>query len=302
MAQLSKALGKVGIDGVRNRENYLDQRGHISFPIYVRRLFEEMGVTYIKLGQLIGSSPTLFPDEYVQDFRKCFDKAPPISYEQVRNIIQQDLAQPIHKIFPIFDRVPIATASVAQVHAANLQDGTRVAVKVRKPGVDLIIKTDLKFLWIASKILETLNPAISPLSLSHMVKDLRESMIDELDFRKELNNIDNFRTFIERNQITDVTAPKTFEDLSSERVLTMEYLDGISLSRFLEESSDSSAVETVLFSVLRTWARTINRNDRFHADLHAGNILVLPGNKVGFVDFGIGEYFYFDDTGWEMLI
>lgn len=134
--QVAKAITTIAQDFSKNREKYLDDKGSISIPKSLRRLFEELGATYIKLGQFIASSPTIFPAEYVEVFQSCLDRTPSVSYEVVRKIIQEDLKKPVTAVFSSIDPVPLATASIAQVHKAVLKDGTPVVVKVRKPGVD----------------------------------------------------------------------------------------------------------------------------------------------------------------------
>ena len=252
-------------------------------------VFEEFGATYIKLGQFIASSPTLFPAEFVTEFQTCLDNSPTVSYSVIRQIIQDDLQRPISAVFSRVDPVPLASASIAQVHRATLLDGTEVVVKVRKPGVDSTLQADLSFLLISTKIIEFINPALSSLSLSNIVTDIRDSMLDELDFRKEIENIINFRDFLKNNNIMDATAPIPYPAASSKRVLTMEYLDGVPLADLEGIRKFTASPEATLVSALRTWALSVAVNDKFHADVHAGNLLVLEDGRIGFIDFGIGE-------------
>jgi aarF domain-containing kinase len=146
---------------------------------------------------------------------------------------------------------------------------------------------DLGFLFVASKIVELINPAISAISLSNIVGDIRTSMLDELDFRKEAQNLENFRRFLEKNEFFDATAPMPFPQASGQRVLTMEYLKGVPLVDLDGIRKFTSSPEATLISALRTWAASVATNDIFHADVHAGNLLVLEDGRIGFIDFGI---------------
>ena len=272
--QVAGAVNKLLREFVRNPKSFQDSNGRLVPARTAKRLFEELGATYIKLGQFIASSPTLFPADYVLEFQSCLDNTPKVTYTKIRKIIQDDLGRPISSVFAYVDPVPLASASVAQVHRAKLKNGTEVAIKVRKPGVDTTLEADLSFLLIASKIIEFLNPSLARLSFSNIVGDLRNSMLDELDFTKEAQNLINFRTFLEIKKITDATAPMPYLTASSRRVLTMEYLRGVPLVDLEGIKRYSSNPEATLITALKTWALSVATNDVFHADVHGGNLLV----------------------------
>mmetsp|Transcript_32971 Transcript_32971/g.33578 ORF Transcript_32971/g.33578 Transcript_32971/m.33578 type:complete len:530 (-) Transcript_32971:241-1830(-) len=263
------------------------KNGNISPPIVLRKLFEGLGATYVKLGQFIASSPTLFPKEYVMEFQSCLDNTPTIPYSKIRSIIQEDLSKPISSMFAYIDPVPVASASIAQVHKGKLLDGTEVAIKVRKPGVKEVLRADLGFIFVASKLIEFINPSLTKVSLSDIIGDLRASMLNELDFKKEANNLDSFREFLLSRGILDATAPKPFRQFSSTRVLTMEYFKGVPLADLEGISQYTSNPEATLITALRTWAASAAEHKFFHADVHAGNLMVLEDGRVGFIDFGI---------------
>jgi aarF domain-containing kinase len=286
--QVASAASKLFREFTRNQASFQDVDGRIAPAKVVKRLFEELGATYIKLGQFIASSPTLFPPEYVLEFQSCLDNTPTVPYSTIRKIIQDDLKRPLSDIYSYVDPTPLASASVAQVHRARLKDGTEVVIKVRKPGVDSTLEADLGFLFISSRILELLNPSLSRLSFSSIVGDLRLSMLDELDFKKEAQNLISFRNFLDRNGITDATAPEPYLEASSTKVLTMEFLKGIPLVDLEGIKKYTSNPEATLITALRTWGSSVFGNDVFHADVHGGNLLVLEDGRVGFLDFGIG--------------
>jgi aarF domain-containing kinase len=182
----------------------------ISIPRVLRSLFERLGATYIKLGQFIASSPTLFPKEYVVEFQKCLDATDPLEWSVIQNVIEAELG-PISRTFAYVDRTPLASASIAQVHAAKLKTGEDVVLKVQKPGIDQLLKADLGFIYIASRLIEFWQPDWERTSLSAVVGDIRSSMLEELDFQKEATNMEEFRRFLREYDLLQVaTAPKVY--------------------------------------------------------------------------------------------
>src|SRR5690606_30361695 len=127
-------------------------------PRLLRQTFEELGATYIKLGQFIASSPTFFPQEYVEEFQYCLDKTKPLPFTLMKQILNEELQRPLHEIYSEIDPVPLASASIAQVHAARLVSGEDVVIKIQKPGVANVLLTDLNFLYVAAKVVEFLAP------------------------------------------------------------------------------------------------------------------------------------------------
>lgn len=225
--QLSHAVLKMIKEVVKTPDIYIDKTTNmLSLPRLVRRLFEGLGATYIKLGQFIASSPTLFPPEYVLEFQSCLDHSPTIPFDEIKSIIQSELKKPINEVYSFVDPVPLASASIAQVHLAKLKNGTEVCIKVQKPGTDVTLIADLNFLTVISKIVEFINPSITRVSLSNIVTDIKDSMFDELNFVKESENLLNFRQFLDRRGIKDCVAPMPYLGLTTKRVLTMEYLKG----------------------------------------------------------------------------
>lgn len=288
--QVIRASATLTQDFILNPDKFKEIDGTtISIPKTLRRFFEELGATYVKLGQFIASSPTLFPAEYVREFQSCLDHAPVIPYYKIRNIISKELnGQPISDVFLFIDPVPLASASIAQVHRAKLRSsGIDVVIKVRKPGVDSTLQADLGFLFIATKIAEYINPSLSRLSLANIVGDIRLSMLDELDFRKEAKNLLNFREYLRRTNNEDAVAPMPYENVSTSTILVMDYLKGVPLVDLEGIRKFSKNPEITLITALRTWAGSVMENDIFHADVHGGNLLVLENGKVGFIDFGI---------------
>ncbi|XP_026388745.1 uncharacterized aarF domain-containing protein kinase At5g05200, chloroplastic-like [Papaver somniferum] len=258
-------------------------------PIYLRKLFERMGVTYIKLGQFIASAPTLFPPEYVEEFQKCFDRAPAVPFEQIQAILRQELGTTVESVYDYVDPVPLASASVAQVHAAKLRGSQQdVVIKVLKPGIEDTLVADLNFIYVASRILEFLNPEFSRTSLVDIVKDIKVSMLEEVDFKKEAANIESFQRYLEAMGLTrQATAPKVYLHCSTRRILTMERLYGVPLTDLDSIRSLVTSPETTLITALNVWFGSLLACETFHADVHAGNLWVLRDGRIGFLDFGI---------------
>jgi aarF domain-containing kinase len=298
--QAMRAIFTLSIETIQKREE-MEQINN--GPRQMRKIFEALGATYIKFGQFIASAPSAFPKEFVDEFQKCLDEAPAIDFEEIKRIMRED-GLDIDKEFYSIDPQPLATASVAQVHAAVLKSSMkRVVVKVLKPGVEDVLKADLSFALVASKVLTFLNPELNRASLVDIVSDLRQSMLEETDFRKEAENMRVFTKFLENSQLDSIaTCPYVYSDLSSKRVLVMERLYGSPLTNLkaVENELKKGAVpainpitnskmtaEDVLINALNVWFSSVLACETFHADVHAGNLLALSDGRVGFIDFGI---------------
>jgi predicted unusual protein kinase regulating ubiquinone biosynthesis (AarF/ABC1/UbiB family) len=253
----------------------------------VRELFESLGVTYIKFGQLIASSPSIFPKDYVDEFQTCLDQTAAVPFYQIREIVEADLGRPLSQIYSSFDYKPLASASIAQVHAATLISGEDVVVKVQKPGVETIVTTDMNAVFLMTRVMEIIVPKMDKDSISGLVSELYQAMIDECDFEKEANNLIEFDAFLTRTENPYVIVPKPYPKATSKRVLTMERFYGVALtsSNALKQCKSDPAAS--LFNALNTWFASLEQCAFFHADLHSGNILLLDDGRVGFIDFGM---------------
>lgn len=282
----ARAVALTAADVAREPPSALDE----AFVAKVlRKLFERLGATYVKLGQFIASSPTVFPADYVREFQQCLDSTTTIPFETVKKIIEDDLGRPASCVYSFLDPKPLASASIAQVHAATLLTGEDVVVKIQKPGIEEVLKTDLGFIYLGSRILEFINPELNSRgSLADIASDLRVSMLGELDFRQEQDNLNVFREFLTANGLDKVaTAPLPYPEASSKRVLTMERLHGVPLVDLEGIKKYSAEPEATLVAALNVWALSVQSCEFFHADVHAGNLLVLEDGRVGFIDFGI---------------
>ena len=261
-----------------------------SAPKAIRMLFEKLGATYVKLGQFIASSPTIFPKEYVLEFQKLLDKTDPIEWRTIKQVIEKDLG-PISNTFEFVDTKPLASASIAQVHAAKLKTGEDVVIKVQKPGIDASLKADLSFVFVASRVLEFFQPDWERTSLSGVIGDIRSSMLEELDFTKEARNTEEFRRYLAQNNLLNAaTAPKVYQEYTTKKVFTMERLNGVSMldeETISKVTKDPDVGQQAIISALNIWTESVMKMPFFHADVHAGNLLLLDDGRVGFIDFGI---------------
>jgi len=256
-------------------------------PRVMRQTFEKLGATYIKLGQFIASSPSLFPAEYVEEFQFCLDKTKPVPFYIMKNVLKRDLKQPLYEVFSAIDPNPIASASIAMVYAAKLISGEDVVIKIQKPGVKDILLTDLNFLYSAAKILEFIAPGFSNASFSGIISEIQKTMMEECDFIKEAENIEVFDEFLQETENYYTVVPKVYHHATTTKVLTMERLYGVSLTDLESIKKYCSNPEQTLINALNTWFSSLFICDFFHADVHAGNLLVLEDGKVAFIDFGI---------------
>jgi predicted unusual protein kinase regulating ubiquinone biosynthesis (AarF/ABC1/UbiB family) len=256
-------------------------------PAQLRKAFERLGPTYVKLGQLIASSEGMFPDAYCIEFRRCLDRVAPFDARDVDAILRAELQRDPADVFASFNYLPIASASIAQVHEASLQDGTKVVVKVQRPRLPEIVSADLRVLHILARLFERL-PLGDLANPVGVVQDFEANLKDELDFRREAVNLDEFNAIMAQHGLTNAAAPKPYHELSSARVLVMERFYGVRIDD--QEALSSVApddVEERLLLGMRAWFRCMLVHGFFHGDVHAGNLMALDDGRLGFLDFGI---------------
>ncbi|HZQ26421.1 MAG TPA: AarF/UbiB family protein [Acidimicrobiales bacterium] len=255
-------------------------------PRRIRDAFVALGPTYVKLGQLIASSPGLFPPEWANEFGVLRDQVPPFSGVEARKIIRDELAMPISRCFADFDDEPIAAASIGQVHGAILKDGTPVVVKVQRPNLDAQVGDDVRAMKMLAAILDRI-PYTAIASPKAVVDDFARTLEEEMDYRLEADNMERMRSIIEETGIKDCRVPRVYLDLVGKRVLTMERIDGI---RFHDvEAMKAAGIDTarLLRMGVQTVVEGVLLHGFFHGDLHAGNIVVLEDGTFVLFDFGI---------------
>ena len=255
-------------------------------PRRLRSAFTDLGPTYVKVGQLIASSPGLFPHDWVEEFASLRDRVPPFPGSEARRMVEEDLGRPLRSAFATFDDTPIAAASIGQVHAATLLDGSRVVVKVQRPGLEERVANDLRAMLLVCEVLERI-PQTAIGSPRALAEDFARTLHEEMDFRLEADNMERMRSILLQEGITDCRVPVVHWDLVGKRVLTMERIDGFRFSDV--EGMRAAGIDTA--RLLRMGVQTVVEgvliHGFFHGDLHAGNIAVLEDGTFVLFDFGI---------------
>ncbi len=254
-------------------------------PERLRLAMVELGPTFIKLGQILSTRPDIIPKAYADEFGKLQDKVPAISLEDIQEQIRCELGYPTEDVFAEFVPTPIAAASIAQVHRGRLNSGEQVVVKVRRPGIEKIIETDLDIMMGLAYLIENHIPTGDLYDPIGIVKEFRRTIHREMDFTREGHTIDRFAANFDEDPTVHV--PKVYWDCTGETVLTMELVEGIKVSEFdrlTEAGYDRKAIarngaDAILKQVLV--------HGLFHGDPHPGNIFILENNRVCFLDYGM---------------
>lgn len=257
----------------------------LDLPVRIRLALEELGPTFVKFGQLMATRVDMFPPAWIDEFEKLHSHVPPADYAAIHAELVKAFGRPPEEVFARFDPEPMAAASIAQVHRATLADGTPVVIKVRRPGIETLVEADLRILEHFAKLMESEVPDWRRYQPVRMAGEFRRSLRRELDLVKEARNIDQFA----RNFAGDenVKIPKVYWEYTSNSVNVQEEITGISgtaSARLLEAGLNpvelaSRGADTVLRMVLI--------HGYFHADPHPGNIIFLPDNRIGLIDFGM---------------
>jgi ubiquinone biosynthesis protein len=255
-------------------------------PRRLRRAFTELGPTFVKVGQVIASSPGLFPPAWTSEFASLRDRVPPFPAEDARRTIEEDLGRPLESVFATFDDTPIAAASIAQVHGATLLDGSEVVVKVQRPGLDEQVRDELRALLLVCELLERI-PQTSVGSPRALAEDFARTLHEEMDFRLEADNMARMAKILADEGITDARVPNVFAHLVGRRVLTMERIRGLQFSDVAGMRARGIDTERLLRMGVQTVVEGGLVHGFFHGDLHAGNIAVMEDGTFVLFDFGI---------------
>ncbi len=257
--------------------------------VRLRAAFERLGPTFIKLGQLLSVRPDLIPKEYVHELEKLLDEVPPIPSSQAKKIVEQELGKPIHSAFKSFDDMPIASASISQVHKAVLKNGQTVAVKVQRPDIKQMMERDIKILFYIAGLMEKRSEKLKRFKPIRTVKEFAEWTGKELDFRLEARHARRFAAQFKDSKIVKI--PKVYEDLTTDKLLVMEFIDGIELNKINEIKKRKYDFHKIVENGTDAIFEQVFVHGFFHADPHPANILITPDQKISFVDFGIVGYF-----------
>jgi ubiquinone biosynthesis protein len=273
---LGLAVHGLGIPGVRSTEHFE------STPERVVSAIQELGPTFIKLGQILSTRSDVVPAEYVAAFEKLQDNVDPLPVTEIESVLDQDLMKGWREAVRSFDKTPLATASIAQVHQVVLADGQRVVLKVQRPGIERIIRSDLHILrFLVARAMSSF-PEFQNFDPVGILDEFERSILAELDFQLEAKNIRRFTNSF--SDYSEVYFPAVYEEFSTTRVLCMEFLDGVKIRDAREAGFDMKQVGD---RYLRVAYDMLFEHGFFHGDLHPGNVLVMENGVLGILDCGM---------------
>lgn len=297
---ISAVLFKHGMGDVRERllgpriavekeggEEVFSKTGFPS-PRRIRLSLEELGPSFVKLGQLMSTRADLFPPEYIEEFKKLQDRVPPIPFRDVKGVIEKEVGRPLGAIFAEFSQESVAAASVAQVHTARLFTGEKVAVKVIRPGIAKTIRDDIRLMYFLARRLEQSFELGRVMGLVSLVEEFERVIFRELDMLIEAGSIEKFGHNFKGDR--EIHIPKVHWDYTTRSVLVMEHIDGIKLDDVEAIKAHGIDPKEIALVGLRSFSRQLMKFGFFHADPHPGNTIVLPDGRVSLVDFGITGY------------
>ena len=257
-------------------------RSHWPPPQEVRETFEELGLVFLKLGQVLALRRDLLPAAYIDELKLLHDQLPAMGIEEVRATVKVALGVPLTTLFSSFGETPLAAATIAQVHEATMHDGRHVAVKVQRPCLTEIISTDIAALNSLVKLAVGLFPSLRALDLPIVVRELADSLYRETDFGREARSIVLIRAALA--DVPDLWIPDLIAECSGTTVLTMEYSAGERVDLYAKRHPDE--MPRVVNTLVKLMLHSIFEEGMFHADPHPGNVFVLPDGRLSLLDFG----------------
>lgn len=255
----------------------------------MRRVCEELGPTFVKFGQILSNRPDILPAELIKELEKLQDSVPPEPPETARATIERELKASIEDLFLSFEPDAFASASMAQVHKAVLKTGERVVVKIQRPGIAELIDEDIRIMYQLAEMFQKRIPSLKSFDPPGLVQNFEESIRKEVNFINESVNIQRFSTFLqaEDEDHDGVAAPKVYKEFTTSKVLVMEFVKGIKASDSVRLRNEGYDTHLIAKRLIRSYFRQVFVHGFFHADPHAGNLLIREGNEVVFIDFGM---------------
>ncbi|MBN1400247.1 MAG: AarF/ABC1/UbiB kinase family protein, partial [Anaerolineae bacterium] len=279
---------RTGLARFGRRRAQVDAQAQASsVPERVRRTLEELGPTYIKLGQIASTRPDLLPPEYIVELSRLLDAAQPVPVEEVRARLEEELGAPLEQYFARFEEQPIASASIGQVHRATLHDGTAVVVKVQRPGVERIVQADLNLLNAQARFLAARSATLQGYGVAELVEEFSHALRSELDYAAEGRNIERLERAA---QAVGARVPRVYWELTTRRVITLSDLGGLKLSQIKQLQAAGHDLREVAARIVTIYLRLVFEHGIFHGDPHPANILIADDGTVGLVDFGVVGY------------
>ena len=267
----------------------LKKKEELKPEVMLRRTLERLGPTFIKFGQLLSVRPDLIPKEYCKELEKLQDSVPAFSFNEVKSIIEKEFGKSIEHLFLHFEKKPIASASISQVHKAILKNGDKVAVKIQRANVKHLMETDIEIMFYFAGLLENNVENIKRFKPVKIINEFKEWTEKELDFRLEARNAKRFGQNFKGSKTVHI--PKIYDELTTERILTLEFMDGIELHNIKEIKKRKLDFDAIIKNGFDAVMTQVFVHGIFHADPHPGNIIVMRNNSIAFVDFGIVGYF-----------
>jgi len=258
-------------------------KGHWPPPAEVRETFEELGLTFLKFGQVLAMRRDLLPPAYIKELEQLHDQLPALDFASVRATVEAEFGAPLTTLFASFGETPLAAATIAQVHEATMPDGRHVAVKVQRPGLEAMISTDIAALSYLVAMVEKFFPRLLALDLPVLVSEFAGSLNRETDFSHEARSIILFRTALA--DVPGLWIPDVVMERSSAGVLTMEFSNGERVDLYARQYPE--AMPQAINTLVRLTLQTIFEEGLFHADPHPGNVLILPDGRLSLLDFGM---------------
>ncbi|MDH7498689.1 MAG: AarF/UbiB family protein, partial [Syntrophomonadaceae bacterium] len=286
--QVANALAHHGFDlmfgRAQRRGDGAPLNGVVSAaPEHLRRTLEELGPTFVKLGQLLSTRPDLISREYIKELEKLQDHVPPFPYEQVRQVLAEEGVD-VDLHFAHLEPEPFASASIGQVHEGVLRSGERVVVKVQRPGIQQVVETDLEILYELAQLAERRTGWGKLYRITDIVREFAQALRKEMDFAQEGRNADKFRRNFAGSET--VLIPRVFWHVTTPRVLVLEYVGGVKVSDVEALKAAGYDLTRVAAHVVEALFHQIYTHGFFHADPHPGNLAVTEGEKIIFYDFG----------------
>lgn len=289
----AKYLGLWLVDALRIRKLVMAMTGRgdkyqrLTRPMLLRMWCEDMGPTFIKFGQIIASSAGMFPDAYVKEFQKVLDRVKPFPFGEVRRTLDEELGAEKAAHLIDIETKQLASASIAQVHTAKLRDGTPIVIKVQRPGIIARCMADMKLMRMLARFVARTSQNAELANPVGVVDDFTKTLTEELDFRREAENLDRFNEIMRELGHKHIHAPVPHHEYTTRKVLVMERFVGLRVDRFDEIRARGVDGEGKLVDGLRAWFQCVVFYGFFHGDVHAGNLMLLDDETIGFLDFGI---------------